>query len=388
MSSKISTTVGLYLHIPFCARKCAYCDFYSVVGDDALMDAYTKALSKQLTGTASHVAVPVDTIYFGGGTPSLFGTVRIDGLLQTIQKHYTLTPGAEITLEANPDSITPDSLRRWRQSGVNRLSVGVQALDDARLAGLGRLHTAAQAAQAITAARDAGFGNLSVDLLYGLPGQSLADWQDILRQIVTWPVTHISGYGLKLEPGTPLFDAHNGRLPVDDDLIADQYLCMAGILESAGFQQYESSNFAKPGCESRHNLKYWTLQPYLGFGPGAHSDFGGRRFAVVRDLNEYINGITTGGDILTSNEIISPTERIYEYIIFGLRTTHGINEAEYNTLSPRPDRRPFDFLAQCQTAGLAVQSGDRWRLTPKGFLVSNQIIGRILDKNGDPPCTP
>ena len=278
--------LALYLHIPFCKSKCLYCDFYSLSRGEETMDRYCAALSRHLAAWAPQAAgYTVDTVYFGGGTPSYLGHARLASLLETVFRHYRVDPGAEITLEANPDSVGGrGSAAALRAAGFNRVSLGLQSADDGELRAVGRVHTFAQAAQAMEDLRAGGFDNLSLDLIYGLPGQDLAGWGRTLEQTADLGPDHLSCYGLKVEEGTPLWRMRDSLDLPDDDLQADMYLDTVERLARRGYRQYEISNFARPGRESRHNLKYWQLAPYAGFGPGAHSDFGGERYACVRDL--------------------------------------------------------------------------------------------------------
>ena len=374
-------TLGLYIHIPFCRSKCQYCDFYSLSGSEARMDQYQKALLAHLAESAPHAKpYTVDTVYFGGGTPSYYGDKRLVELLKLIKKQFHVDKTAEITLEANPDSVDPKMLKRLRRAGFNRLSLGVQSADDVQLADLGRPHTFAQAGQAVDWARKAGFDNLSLDLIYGLPGQSRESWQNTVEQVLTLNPDHISAYGLKVEEGTPLYRrVEAGETMPDDDMQADCYLWTVDRLAPAGYGQYEISNFAKQGKYSRHNRKYWMTEPYMGFGPGAHSDFGGRRYSFVRNLDDYIKGVLEGGPIVDEDDEIPTKERGGEYLMLRLRTAHGIEEWEYR-------RNYFLNFAPIETHltefakhGLAEQVNNRWRLTPKGFLLSNGIIGTLLE---------
>ena len=373
--------LGLYIHIPFCRSKCDYCDFYSLPNRESRMDDYLRALCAHLEEAAPQAAsYVVDTIYFGGGTPSHFGAKRLIGLLKHIKKLYQVDKRAEITLEANPDSVDLRSLRRLRRAGFDRISLGVQSADDGQLAALHRPHSFAQAVQAVEWARRAGFQNLSLDLIYGLPGQSPESWQDTVKRALELAPEHISAYGLKVEEGTPLFRrVEEGEALPDDDTQADCYLWAAERLAQAGYEQYEISNFAKPGFTSRHNLKYWLTKPYMGFGPGAHSDFGGRRYSFQRDLDGYIKGILEGGVIVDEDEAIPEKERFGEYLMLRLRTAQGIEEQEYHNAFSL-DFEPLELqLREFEARGLACRDERRWRLTPRGFLVSNQIIGTLLE---------
>ena len=375
--------LGLYIHVPFCKSKCVYCDFYSLPGaDEARMDDYTGAVIAHLTGTAPRAAgYRVDTVYFGGGTPSLLGAKRLCRILKTVRKRCAVTKDAEITLEANPDSIgDAGTLRQLRQAGFNRISLGMQSADDELLRRLGRIHTARQVGEAVAAAREAGFGNLSVDLIYGLPRQTTGHWLATLEAAAALDVQHVSCYGLKVEEGTPLFACRETAGLPDDEAQADMYLAAVEFLEKRGYRQYEISNFAREGFASRHNLKYWTLGEYAGFGPGAHSDFGGVRYAFSRDLDGYVRGVREGAPLLSECQRIPPAERDAEYLMLRLRTAEGFSPAGFR----RQCRRRFDcflpFLENCRKAGYAVCEADgSWHLTPRGFLLSNQIIGQMQE---------
>lgn len=371
--------LGLYLHIPFCKAKCAYCDFYSLARSEEKMDAYTAALQRHLVEVAPQADCHiVDTVYFGGGTPSYLGVKRLTELLKTVKKHYRLAKEPEITVEANPDSACDwKALRALRRAGVNRLSLGVQSTDDALLQAIGRVHTFAQVQEAVAAARRAKIKNLSLDLIYGLPGQTMAQWEKTLQDAVDLQPEHLSCYGLKLEPGTPLF-ARQGELTFpDDDAQADMYLYTVAFLKEHGYEQYEISNFAKPGFASKHNLKYWLLQEYAGFGPGAHSDFGDVRYGYLRDIDRYIAGEL----VLSERETISRRERDMEYIMLRLRLTRGADPREFENAFRERFNPLAKLLHQYAAHGLACQNDDgSWRLTPKGFLVSNQIIGALQEE--------
>ena len=365
--------LGLYIHIPFCKAKCAYCDFYSLAHSEEQMDVYCAALKSDLIRWADAAkAHTVDTVYFGGGTPSYLGANRLKSLLETALSHYRVTPDAEITFEANPDSARDaDALKTLHSAGFNRISLGAQSFDDGELREIGRVHTADEIARSVGAARAAGFDNLSLDLIYGLPHQTMARWRENLSAAVALAPEHLSCYGLKLEEGTPLYLRRGSAQLPDDDAQADFYLETVRFLTQHGYAQYEISNFARPDFASRHNLKYWTLGEYLGFGPGAHSDFGGRRFAIARNLDAYLAGKT----VLSEDTLIPHRERQREYFLLGLRTVHGICAAETDADFTAAEA----VLRECAAHGLAERDGERWHLTPQGFLVSNAVISRVLD---------
>ena len=374
--------LGIYIHIPFCRSKCDYCDFYSLAGRDDRMDQYQKALLSHIKETAPLAQdFPVDTIYIGGGTPSYYGAMRLKELLGVIRKLYKVEKDAEVTVECNPDSVDVKSLKILRKAGVNRLSMGMQSANACELERIHRIHTPQQVNEAATAARKAGFTNLSLDLIYGLPGQTMDSWKATVEHALSLIPQHLSCYGLKVEEGTPLAArVAQGEVLPDDDQQADLYLWTVGRLERAGYPQYEISNFAKPGFASRHNLRYWLTQPYIGFGPGAHSDFGGRRYSFVRDLDAYIQGVLQGGDIIDESEIIPKRERCGEYLMLRLRTVQGIAEQEYRS-TYFMDFAPLQArLEQFRAQGWAEQTDGRWHFTPKGFLLSNQLIGDLLER--------
>lgn len=380
-NTQSKTPLGIYVHIPFCRSKCHYCDFYSVTDLDSQMhNNYLDAICDHIRETGLLApGYQVDTVYFGGGTPSFFGAEGMAAILSAIRHSFRVASDAEITFEANPDSITYKSLRRLKAEGFNRISLGVQCDDDEILQTIGRPHDYAQAVDAVRLIRKAGFKNLSLDLIYGLPEQDLERWEQTLRTVLELNPEHISCYGLKLEEGTPMCNYQQQfRLP-DDDMQADMYLATVEILRSKGYRQYEISNFSKRGRESRHNMKYWTGGEYLGFGPDASSDFAGKRFSMIRDLQGYITGIRTGGQVLREVQTVPQRERAGEYLMTFLRTTHGISAEEYEKRFLLPFAPLEKVLVQCRSRGHALRGGDgRWHLTAEGFLLSNSIISDLL----------
>lgn len=364
--------LGLYLHIPFCVKKCGYCDFYSVE-DRELMKAYVSALLLHIRSYGRVCSgYTVDTVYIGGGTPTCLGSKYLGRILQEIRNKFPLAEDAEITVECNPESTDKKVLDVMKKQGVNRLSFGVQSAHDEELRAIGRIHTFAQAKEAVELAREKGFANISLDLMYGLPGQTQEMFLDSVEQCLGLEPQHLSCYGLKLEPGTPM-GRDNPALP-DDDAQADTYLAMCERLRDKGYEHYEISNFAKPGCRSRHNMKYWDLSEYLGLGPGAHSFMNGRRFAFARDLKAYIGG----EDIVQDEDEVPTFQRQGEYLMVRLRTADGVDfldlEKRYN-IDSTPYEEAFRGL---MGNGLVAHQGTRWYLTEKGFLVSNSIINIVV----------
>ena len=373
--------LGIYVHVPFCRSKCEYCDFYSVTAKDTkLLDGYLNAVCTHIREAGALApGYVVDTIYFGGGTPSLFGGEGLATILGAIRKSFDVSHSAEITFEANPDSVSDRLLRKLRSEGFNRVSLGIQCDNDDILKKLGRPHNYEQAINAVQRIRKFGFKNLSLDLMYGLPGQTLESWERTLKNVLSLAPEHISCYGLKVEEGTPLYEYHDCCNLADDDTQADMYLAAVEILKDHGYRQYEISNFCRRGNVSRHNLKYWTGGEYLGFGPDASSDFAGRRFSIIRDLKGYIDGIQSGGQVLQDVQEIPTRERAGEYIMMRLRTATGIDPREYEKRFLLPFGRMEKALQRFKEHGLAQKTFDgRWHLTTKGFLVSNSIISDLL----------
>lgn len=383
-------SLGIYIHVPFCKQKCAYCDFYSKPCQDKdLMQNYVAAVCLHLKEYFEKSVPPaVDTVYFGGGTPSLLATKDVKTIMKCIKKYTDLSKKAEITMECNPESADFKFLHGIRKIGINRVSFGIQSAHDDELFMLGRLHNFKGACEAVEKAKKAKIENISVDLMYGLPGQTMEKWQESVEKIIALEPQHISAYALKLEEGTPLFKAiisdkneEYGAIP-DDDLQADMYFYLVDRLEKSGFTQYEISNFAREGFRSRHNSRYWDLSPYLGLGPAAHSFYGGRRFAFVADTAQYIAAVNGNAkakmELLESDEELVAAPRHGEYIMLRLRTADGIDENEFYKKF-KLDFAPYASKMRKYTEnGYCKNENSRWFLTPKGFFVSNTIIADVL----------
>ena len=318
-------------------------------------------------------------MYFGGGTPSFFGAENLEKILDELQKRFHFGADPEITLEANPDSVTPQGLKRLVRAGFNRISIGVQSDQDDMLKRLGRPHTYEQARMAVVRAREAGFANLSLDLMFGLPNQSREQWMQTLRNVIDLKADHISCYGLKVEPGTKLWSYKDCANLPDDDAQADMYFYAVETLEQFGYHQYEISNFAHDGFICRHNMKYWVGDEYLGFGPCAASDFAGRRFTIKPDLEGYIKGVMDKGQILSESELVPLRERAGEYLMLRLRTVDGIEKGEYTRSFLLPFEPIEEILLRLQAQEYAAFTSGRWHLTPKGFMLSNTILVELLE---------
>ena len=380
-SRKIKKTpLGIYVHVPFCRSKCMYCDFYSLATkDDKLVDGYLDAVCAHIKEAGALApGYRVDTIYFGGGTPSLFGADELATILTPIRRNFDVDVNAEITFEANPDSVSDKLLRRLRAEGFNRVSLGIQCDDDEILKKLGRPHTYSDAAIAFQRIKKAGFRNTSVDLIYGLPDQDLRSWTETLDNVMRLIPEHISCYGLQVEEGTPLYAMRDQMNLPDDDTVAEMYMAAVEALSSRGYRQYEISNFARKGQISRHNMKYWTGGEYLGFGPSASSDFAGKRFTMVRDVNAYIEGIRNGGEVMEDVQEIPLRERAGEYIMLRLRTALGISPSDYERRFLLPFAPLAEVLRKHEDVYTSRTDKGNWRLTPKGFLISNSIITDLL----------
>ncbi len=367
----MTKSLGLYLHVPFCASKCKYCDFYSLAAPER-MDAYVGAMCREIGAWGKRCErYLVDTVYFGGGTPSLLGGRRLTQLMLAVAGAFDMDGGAEITVECNPDSMDGALLTDLRQIGVNRLSVGVQSAQDDELRMLGRRHTFAQARRAVEEAYCHGFDNLSLDLMYALPGQDTGLALDSLRQMLALDPAHLSCYALKVEAGTPFY-SENVTQP-DDDEQADMYFALCDALRQAGYEHYEISNWAQPGFRARHNARYWDLSEYLGVGPSAHSLLAGRRFAYGRSLDGFVSGQAPAPE-----EPVEGFSAAAEYLMLALRTAGGVRPEVFERrfgVSFAPFLRRLQFFAP---HGLAVFENGRWRLTEQGFLLSNSILTDIL----------
>ena len=374
-------SLGLYIHIPFCKAKCIYCDFYSLPRAEGQMDAYVSALTAQLAAWRERTAdCTVDTVYFGGGTPSYLGPDRLRRLLDTVFQSYRVAPGAEITLEANPDSAQDISaLRQLHDAGFDRLSLGMQSADDAELRRIGRVHTYAQTVRAVENARAAGFDNLSLDLIYGLPEQTMTRWQANLDAALALAPEHLSCYGLKVEEGTPLFAQRKRFTLPDDDAQADMYLYAVDFLAQHGYEQYEISNFAKVGRQSRHNRIYWQAEEYLGMGLGAHSYMARKRFHNSYDLQKYISAKGDTSLLKEDTELITETDALAEFMFLGLRLTEGVSFVRFRQrFGKEMDTVYGKELQELAELGLLLRDESGVRLSRRGIDVSNAVFERFL----------
>ena len=364
---------ALYFHVPFCLRKCPYCDFYSVPAREDRMDAYTRAAVRAIE-TAPFPVGELETVYFGGGTPSLLGGERVARLLDAARARFGIAPGAEVTAECNPHSTLERELHRMAEAGVNRISLGMQSADDRQLAALGRPHTAADVAAAVDAARRAGISHISLDLMLATPGQTPADVDRAADFCAALGAEHVSAYLLKIEPGTPFAARHAERDCPDEDGQADAYLHAVAALAARGYEQYEISNFAREGRIARHNLNYWNCGEYLGVGPAAHSFVAGRRRYFPRDLAGFLAAADPWALLVDDGPGGGPEE----YMMLRLRLSEGVERAALAARFPGWDAGALWARAGRLPSRLARVDDAAIRLTPEGFLVSNLVIGELL----------
>lgn len=371
-------TAGVYLHIPFCKSRCSYCDFATdVYRDSGAVERYVDALCTEIRTAKSEIKPSVDTIYFGGGTPSLLSADQLERILDTVHARFDTADDTEITVEMNPATVSPEKLARFRELGVNRASFGVQTFNDRDLKLLARGHDANDARTTFKLLRDAGFSNISFDLIAGLPGQTMSDWQRNLGEATALSPEHISLYLLEIHAGTPLAEQIRSgrRTPIDDELAAEMYEVMLDRLDAAGFQQYEISNFARAGFASRHNTKYWRLEPVHGFGVSAHSFDGKARYWNVRDTAAYVAAIEAGRVPVAGRDEIDPARFASEFAFLNLRLTRGLSLVKYQQRTGVDLEREYAAdLERLADAGLIEINGDVLRLTRRGMLFSNEVF--------------
>ena len=382
-------TVSLYLHIPFCHTRCHYCDFNTYAGILPLREPYVRALLKEIALAGELAQLPDGeprrsrTIFFGGGTPSLLSVAQITRLLAACRRHFAIDADAEITLEANPGTLSQEQLVGLRAAGINRLSMGAQSFDAELLKTLGRIHTTEEITQAVQYARAAGFTSINLDFMFGLPGQTMRHWQETLDRALDLHPEHFSLYSLIIEEGTPFHTwVHEGRItPGDEDLCADMYEYADERLLAAGYENYEISNWSLPGHQSRHNLTYWQNLPYLGMGAGAYSSFGGRRFSDVREPLEYIRLLREGQwpEAKDESEIVGREQAMSETAFLALRTAQGLHLPSFEQRFGQPfSQFVGDRLHLVDEAGLLEYETEWLRLSKRGRLLGNEVFLRLL----------
>ncbi|MBQ8994733.1 MAG: radical SAM family heme chaperone HemW [Oscillospiraceae bacterium] len=367
---------GIYIHIPFCVRKCPYCDFYSVAVEDELRKRFLSALKNEIL---SFGPVDADTIYLGGGTPSLLKPQEISDILEILRSHNRLSDDIEISMECNPASVTKSELKEFRSAGINRLSIGCQSFQQDLLAHLGRLHSAEESKRTVYDAQESGFSNISVDIMLGIPYATVETTKKDAEVAASLGIQHVSAYLLKICEGTP-FAAGVPGVPSDDEQ-ADCYRAFCEVMDASSLYQYEISNFALPGFECKHNLKYWNCGEWQGFGPAAHMSNGEKRFSFPNDLSSFLASFESEiPSHPTSSFTIEGTVDAEEYIIMGLRKSSGISRADLrNKFNRSFSKEQEKFLLECQKHGLVDLDKDTVRLTREGFLLSNSILSEIME---------
>ena len=380
---------GIYIHIPFCRSRCSYCDFATGAYEGRLAERYVRALITEIAafdpaGLSPDSDAPraVDTIYFGGGTPSLLTPGQLEAILEAVRDKFRVSAGAEVTMEMNPGTVTPELAQKFRGAGVNRASFGLQTFDDEQLRRLGRTHTADDARRTLSTLREAGFSNVSFDLIAGLPAQTVEQWSHNLDEALALRPEHLSLYLLEIHEGTPLADQlRRGFWPQPDaDAAAEMYRLLCERTERAGYERYEISNFCLAGRESRHNLKYWTGAPYYGFGSSSHS-FDGRhaRWSNERDAERYCEMIETAGAAVVERTELTDEEAASESLFLGLRLSRGVNLVEHRARFGADVRARYgDDLARFSEAGLVELDGEHLRLTRDGALLSNEVFAAFV----------
>lgn len=374
--------LSLYLHIPFCVRKCLYCGFYSTRYSPQQAFAYVSALQIEAARYKDNFSKAVfDSVYIGGGTPTVLSREQWVSIFKIIHENFRLSENVEFTVEANPNTIAVESIAFLRAQGVNRLSIGVQSFSDKVLKTLGRVHTAVQAEEAFKTARNAGFQNIGIDLIYGIPGQSPDDWASSVHRVLTLEPEHISSYCLSLDEGSQFMrEAVAGRLALpDDDVAAGMYEFALRALTGAGYRHYEISNYSLPGYECLHNMNYWERGEYLGLGPGAWSFISGERYHTVADIHEYMRRLTAGLSIVEDVETVKNGRAAEETIMLGLRTDKGLDLGKYEQeFGPEASRYLESCIAMLRHTGLVRVRDGRLMLTDRGILLSDEALTRLF----------
>ena len=385
-------TISLYIHIPLCVKKCAYCDFASFSVRMGQRDRYVQAVCREIRAQAAFFGRrSVATIFFGGGTPTLLSGAHVRQIMDTVRDCFVLLPDAEITMEGNPGTLDVENLRAYREAGVNRLSLGVQSMDDALLAAIGRIHTAKEAETAVQMAREAGFDNLNLDLMYGLPGQTPMQWKETLQKAIALSPDHLSCYSLILEEGTPLYDSVSAGTcaPLPDEDAMEAMDALTGeMTREAGYAQYEVSNYARPGRQCRHNIVYWECLPYLGVGLNAHSDMDGRRFYNPSSWEDYLRMAEGGETARQSEGEGAADERMFERMMMGLRQTRGVETARFARDFGREIEAVWPKTIEEMTDKKLMGSNkERIFLTQRGMQVMNGVLVSLMEEMDSKPQT-
>lgn len=378
-ASSLRNMAGIYIHIPFCKQACHYCNFHFSTGTGN-RDAMTNAIVKEIEIRKHTLRSPIETIYFGGGTPSILDAASIDAMIQTIYRHYNISSHTEITLEANPDDITKTKAGDWKSMGINRFSIGIQSFSNQHLQWMNRAHNALQSLACIETIRHTGFENFSIDLIYGTPGQSMDDWDKDLEQAIDLEIPHLSCYALTVEQETPLFHLikKGEKENTNSDLQAEEFQLLVSKTRSAGYRHYEISNFALPGMESKHNSSYWSGKPYLGFGPSAHSFHDLTRSWNISNNIEYIRSIEKNERSFESEQL-SENDMFNEYIMTHLRLDEGVssNWIKENLGNDQLEKIESKLLRHIES-GNVINTPEGWKLTDQGKFLADGIAADLF----------
>ena len=378
----MKNTIGLYIHIPFCRQKCLYCDFPSWAGKESQMQGYVDALTKEIANRAKvYPDRKVVSVFFGGGTPTTLSIPMLEQLMASVFENWDIAEDAEITTEANPGTLDREMAEALKKMGFNRLSMGVQAWQNSLLKSLGRIHTIESFQENFKAVREAGFENVNTDLMFALPGQTMADWQETVQNMVAMEPEHISAYSLIIEEGTPFYDRYEkGELtPAEEDLDREMYRWAVEYLAENGYEQYEISNFAKNGRQSRHNRIYWQAEEYLGMGLGSHSYMNGERFHNIYDLQDYIRADGDVSLLKEEVEVISREDALAEFMFLGLRLTEGVSFARFEERFGEEMKNIYGSqIEKLVKDGLLTEDGKGIRLTERGTDISNVVFEEFL----------
>ncbi|MDI9495149.1 MAG: radical SAM family heme chaperone HemW [Bacillota bacterium] len=372
--------LGIYIHVPFCIKKCGYCDFYSVKWDEESENSYIRSAIDEIKGYRELEDYIVDTIFIGGGTPSVIMPQNIEKLIAAVKDTFTVAQNAEISMEANPNSLS-QNLKIYKETGINRLSIGIQSLKDDILKRIGRIHNFSEALQAIDLAQKQGFDNINADVMFNIPGQTLEDITDTIYQLISKDIRHISFYSLKLEEGTQMYSLEKNKvitMPVED-LEREMYYAGRTIMEEHGLMQYEISNFAVKGYECRHNLKYWNQEEYIGIGPSAHSFMGNTRYSNPSNLKEYTLSSGKEGFKRNIQEVMDEDELMFEYIMLRLRLTEGLKFAEFKNKFNRDFEETYKAqIEKLLKDNLIYLDDEGIRLTHRGMDISNYVFASFM----------
>ena len=377
--------LGLYIHIPFCKQKCNYCDFYSLGCQESKIPNYINALCEHIKREAPlYKDYEFDTIFLGGGTPSLIEPKDFKKLVDTIKKHLKITQDAEFSLEANPGTLTKDKLNCYKPNGVNRISIGLQSTNDDELKCLGRIHDLEKFKESYTLAKECGISNINVDIMYGLPNQGLEDFKKTIKDVCEFNPEHISAYCLKIEENTPFYKMRESLILPNDDEEYEMYIYLCNELQNNGYEQYEISNFSKKGLRCVHNLKYWLSKEYIGFGPSAHSYFNGKRYFYEENIENYIKSLECVDNLPKKHyeeETILKENSKDEYVMLKMRLSDGIADDEFKERFGTSFISEYPSIADYISGGYIKLKNGAYSFTPKGFFVSNYILSNILSFN-------